>query len=286
METTERSPGRDWTDVGLTALLLLAAGLLFWPLARAIGLGTLQEEQLRNAFIVTCAAVVAVGLQYRAQLRPAWNLDRTALVLVVAAMALATLAGGLRSPVLLLPGLLCFVAAGLRTVFGTTSGPLVRAAVVGLGGFVLLFLAMPVLDWPLRSVAGYYSGAFLHHLGLAPQLLLVRGAGEPELLLRIGAHTFIVAKECNGFGLLSSSLLLAVVLVQVSPASLAWRIACVPLAGLSGLVFNLLRILAITLIAPHFPGRESYDFIHETAGIAALWGGLAAVWFLCRWGRR
>jgi exosortase/archaeosortase family protein len=103
--------------------------------------------------------------------------------------------------------------------------------------------------------------------------------GPPvELLLVTGNRTFLVATECNGFGLITSSLLLG--LIRLLYLRTAWWrfVILLPLCVVVAFAFNFLRISVIVLLAPRFP--EHYSVLHETAGIVALYSGLGLVWLL------
>jgi len=127
----------------------------------------------------------------------------------------------------------------------------------------------------LRQMAGVEAARFLKLLGLASQLAV--NAGPPvKLALIANGQTFIVATECNGFGLITSSLLLGTILLLYKRATW-WRFPLLlPLCLVVAFVFNFLRISAIVLLAPYFPSH--YTALHETAGLIALYSGLGLVW--------
>jgi exosortase/archaeosortase family protein len=272
-------PGRtDWLPGLLLGVVCIA---LFWPTLAWMGAYTAAHEQLKNALIITVAAVVACVWKQGARLRTAWSVSNMVVGLVAAAFGLVALAGYTSTPILVVAGLMCAIAGMVKFVWGESARPLLRPAIIGLAGFVLLMFVMPVLDWPLRTLAGTLAADLLITLGLAPELALVRdNAGAWQLVLSLGKNLFVVAPECNGFGLISSSLLLALILSQASDEPWLWRIVSLPVAVVIGFLFNVARILAITLLAQRFPGKQAYDLIHETAGTVALWSCLIAVWWL------
>lgn len=276
---TERIPARpDWL-IGL--VLFAACAVLFWPLVAWMGRHALGHEQLTNTLIITSAAVVAIVWRERPRLHAVWHMSRAATLLVLVAAALVGLAGVLKRPEPVVVGMLLAVAGLVKFVWGGSARFLIRPALVALGGFLALILLMPLLDWPLRQLAGLNSAEILIRLGLAPHLVLQQTTdGAWHLVLQLERHAFIVAPECNGFGLIGSSVLLALILTQASEEPLAWRVLIVPLSAAIGFLLNVVRILAICLLAREYPGREAYDFIHETAGTLALWTGLGLVWWL------
>jgi exosortase/archaeosortase family protein len=263
---------------------LVLAGVclvLFWPLLAWMTSQTFQHEQLKNALVICLASIVACVWQAGERLSTTWTLSNTAICLVGLALVLVAGAGYLNHPEFVIIGLLCALAGIAQFVWGASARVLLKPALAGLTGFLALLFLMPYLDWPLRSLAGVHAADILIRMGLTSELSLLKDqAGEWQLVLKLGKNAFIVAPECNGFGLISSCLLLALILSQGSREPLWWKVLSLPVAVFTAFLFNLARILAITLLAQKFPGREAYDFIHETAGIVALWSGLAAVWWL------
>lgn len=142
--------------------------------------------------------------------------------------------------------------------------------------FGLLAGLFPALDWPLRALAGQYAAGVLGWLGV-PVRLGIHGGAAPELLLQAADRTFIVATECNGFGLLTSSLVLAVVLALQARWRWTELLGLALLAGLGAIVCNFLRIVSICLLASRVP--VSYAVLHEVLGNLFYLGGLTLVWF-------
>ena len=139
--------------------------------------------------------------------------------------------------------------------------------------FVRFTIIRPVTSFP--EPAGVGSAIVLHHLGLAPNLALAQQGGDPQLILSVAGGHFLVATECNGFGLITSGALVAILAGGIAGRRW-WTIAALVPAGLLiGFAFNVLRILAISTTARYFPGH--YDLLHEVAGTLALWGGLGLI---------
>lgn len=162
-----------------------------------------------------------------------------------------------------------------------------RLTVVILPPFIvaaLLLVALPWLDWPLRVFAGRGAVWIFDFLGKDPDLGLLRGAGEVMLILVVKEHPFHVAAECNGFGLLGSSLLLSLSLffyrrVGVLDAFLI-TISAIFVAYLG----NLARIAVIVLLAP--PLMDHYDLMHEIVGTIAFYGVLLLIaWLVVGFGK-
>lgn len=148
-----------------------------------------------------------------------------------------------------------------------------------LTSFLVLSLLMEPLDWPLRHLAGDWSGWLLSLIGQSVELSLTQNEeGIPMLILMVNEHPFHVASECNGFGVILTSVLVSILLAfyrRLSPFDFGLNL----LAGLLiGFAFNTLRIVIIVLLAPHM--LEHYMLMHEIVGGVAFWGCLVATWLI------
>lgn len=274
---------RQWParrDLALAAGLLALTAAIFWPALRWLATETFAHEQLKQSFWILALAGAYMAWSSRASLRPVLSLSNTALAWLLAAYALAAAAVWTKAPLLLLAGLVAAVAGVVEYVFGAQPARRTRAMLLVFGAFLCVVLAFPVLDWPLRRMAGVEAGRLLAELGFASQLAIHPGP-PVRLLLFSNDRVFEVAAECNGFGLIGSSFLLALLLALYRRArwwTILWQVPfCVALA----FVFNLLRIATIVVLAPRFP--DHYGLLHEAAGITALYSGLAAVWLVTAW---
>ena len=136
---------------------------------------------------------------------------------------------------------------------------------------------MQPLDWPLRSLAGQWSGYILEMFGQSTELGLVgQEAGPPMLILMVNEHPFHVASECNGFGVILTSLLLALMLAIYRRLNI-FDLCLNILAGvIIGFIFNTLRIIIIVMLAPSL--MEHYHLMHEIVGGITYWACLILVW--------
>lgn len=268
-------------ELKLGLLLFGACAVLFWPALAWLGDKTLHSDQLQNAFILGISALAAIAWRNAGSLRTVYAVSRVVLALVAGSVLLIVLASLMQRAELVLAAMLCTAAALVKYVWGTSARILLRPAMVGFVAFLAMLVLMPIVDWPLRTLSGLNAAEVLHHLGWTPQLNLVGNKGEAlNLVLTVGRNGFIVAPECNGFGLIGSSLLLSLILSQASKEAWWWRALTVPVSMIAAFLLNVARILTICLLAQRFPGKEAYDLIHETAGIVALWAGIALVWWL------
>lgn len=251
---------------------------LFWPTLVWMGRETVVHEQMRHAFGVLVLGCLAL-LQERGRRLP--------LVMRMGRLATAYLAGAfglLAAGLVLRSGFLVLVAGALAAVGWLIffCGGQARRAALGVGlvfvVYTLLILSLPWLDWPLRVNAGYQSAWVLNVLGIRSQLLLM-DPEAPRLILLVGRHPFEVAADCNGFGLLAGSLLLALLLAGFRPGFWLDKVLLVVAAMMLAVAGNTLRILGIVALAPHF-SASAYVAIHEAVGITFFWGTLVAVWWL------
>jgi len=280
VKTTGESVSSRRQDWLLVAGVFALTAFVFWPAARWLATIAFAREQLTQSLIIVAAAGAWIGYEKRASLRFDPKLSTVTIGWLFASYLFAAGAVGWGVPWLILVGLVA-VAGGLvdfffgRVAFRRTLPLLAVFAVL-----ILCVLLFPVLDWPLRQMAGVNAARFLKFLGLAPELTVIIEGNLPKLLLRVGRQLFLVATECNGFGLISSSLLLGLIRLLYRDARAPWFFVFLPLCIAVGFVFNLLRIAVIVLLAPRFP--DHYHVLHEMAGFAALYAGLGAVWLLTR----
>lgn len=258
--------------------LVIATAAVFWPVTRWMVEETVAREQIRQAFILLVGAAGLVAWQHRGELRVTGDLCNRTLGLLVASFACVGAAALSGWSLLVLPGLGLALAGCLQALFGTGGYRFFRPLVAGLSAFVIIIVAFPFLDWPLRQLAAVGSANVLHTLSLAPQLTLVGTAQDPQLILSVTGGNFLVATECNGFGLITSSALLAILAGGIAGRRWWMIAALVPVAVIIGFAVNVLRILVISLSAPSFPGR--YHEMHEVVGTLTLWLGLGIVGWL------
>lgn len=261
----------------LALLLLGCVALVFWPATRWIVTETAARAQIRQAGVLLLVTAAVVAWAHRRDLRLRLSIDNRALLLLGAAQVCVAAAAFGQMSILMLPGFVFALAGCLQVLVGWQSYCFLRPLVTGVAALVIIVLAFPYLDWPLRQLAGLEAAVLLQKLGLAPQLVVYQ-MPELKLILTIGRHAFEVATECNGFGLITTGALLALLVARIAGRSVAVTGVLVVTALVLGFTFNVLRILSICLLAPKFPNH--YHLLHETMGLIALWSGLGVVmWF-------
>ncbi len=261
--------------VGIGVMLaLIYAPLLMWLGYVGAHVQQLSAGGLLVLFaILICVRDVRDGLQFEPRVNPdgLWLL----------AGAFATLAVARLRPHWSLPLILVSFALAFAAVVSFLFGKLgVHRFLPALGAIVVFGLLaglFPTLDWPLRAIAGKYAASLLAALGV-PVRLAIRIGAAPELLLQTPGGTFIVATECNGAGLLTSSLIVAVVLALHERLRWTETLGLLVLAVPVAIVGNFLRIVSICLIAPRVP--LPYYFVHEVLGDIFYLTGLALIWAL------
>lgn len=275
------SPG-GWSRWGAPLALWALTLVIFWPALRWLMTVTLDQQQLLQAVAVFGVAGLLLateggGLRLEGRFGPAvtWRL--------VAAYALVGLAMWLKWPVLVLAALVVAIGAAARFVFGDRARHASRWVVPAFGLYLLFVLAMPFFDWPLRVLSGRVGAWLLDALGKQVQLFVLLRP-EPSLMLVAGGRVFEVAAECNGFGLLTSCSLLALLLAGASGERWWLRVAKAMASVVVGFVTNVVRIAAICLLSA-WVGQAHYHVMHEVVGTACVVAALAAVWWLWR-GRR
>lgn len=176
---------------------------------------------------------------------------------------------------------LCFNIASLLSFgFGRDGARRFHPALVGLGCAVALLVFVPRFDVLLRLIAAHGSAVALNIAGFQTQVVTQADPFGINLVVERGVSVFNVATECNGFGIILSSVVLAVIVsVRRDYPWVLW-VGLGVAAGAVGLVFNTLRIVAISLASMNT--TLDYTLIHEGLGSVVYMAALAAVWILVR----
>jgi exosortase/archaeosortase family protein len=261
----------------IVSIMAWAAGLLlFWRALWWLAGTALAREQIAHAAVVLIFGLVFL-LRDRRDIQPlAMRFGRGATGFIAGACLGAAMAGIFHQPLFMLCGLGFLAGAVLLFVFGD---PVFRPALgfgLAFSGFTFLSVLFPFADWPLRLFAGRTAMWFLAILGRPVQLGL---AADPLRLILVDAgRPFEVASECNGFGIISGCILLALLLVFSRRLRFVDKILVLVLAPLLGLFSNAARIFFIVLLAP--AAGKNYQIMHEAVGIVLFFGTLAALWWL------
>jgi len=287
---------RGQFDFWLQLLLFAFLGMTLWPVTMWIALSAHDQSRILNALIVLVLASVVLVKYGRIEVRHPFNLNPSARKTLIAAYALLTLsftiqrflqpAQGTLSPSLLLfcsaiifSAYCCALSSFTLYVFGQGARRITYTVASTFYVFLLLSIFMKPLDWPLRTLAGKYSGTILGWIGKTVELGILNGPSEPpKLILRVNEHPFHVASECNGFGVILTSLLLAVLLAIYRRLNPLRTLLNVTVGITLGFAFNILRIVVIVLLAPAL--MNHYMLMHEVVGTITYWSCLILVWTL------
>jgi exosortase/archaeosortase family protein len=274
---TAGSQERRWSEVLPVLIIGTLIGLLYVPLLHWLGHVTLHTEQLTNGALLVCFALAICTRNAITRLKLSPAINDWGLGLLYLAVVCLWLAGRFTAwllPLVLLSFCLSF-SGFISFLFGK---PGVRQFLPALGAFFVfgvLVGLVPTLDWPLRTMAARYAGDLLTTLGATVKVTLVPGR-PPELTLAVGKQVFVVATECNGFGLLTSALLVATILMF--QYRMAWlnKLGLLALAVPIAIGCNFLRIVTICLLAPRT--LLPYGFVHEAVGVCYYFLGLGLIW--------
>ncbi len=275
---------RSHPDFWLNWVLFALLGLALWPLTAWFAETAHEQSRIFHALLVLGLASVFLvrfgGVEIEKPLTLGAGATR-ALYVSYGLLFLNYFATFfLKNPLfglLIIPAYCAGLAAFVRFVFGEGTRRLTRTVAVTFCAFLLISIWMEPLDWPLRNLAGEWSAYILALLGKTVELGLVgQEDGPPMLILLVEQHPFNVAAECNGFGVIMTSLLLALLLAvyrRLSPFDLGLNL----LAGLiMGFAFNIIRIVIIVLLAPSM--MDHYMLMHEIVGGLTYWACLILVW--------
>ncbi|MDQ8195845.1 archaeosortase/exosortase family protein [Coraliomargarita sp. SDUM461004] len=274
------------SDFWINCVLFGLLGASLWPVTMWIAQTANDQSRILNALIVLAAASIllvrfgSVTIERPLELNlAARRALLTAYLLLGATYLTSSFLHTSWLNLLIIPAYCCALAAAIRFIFGEGTLRLTRTVAGTLCVFLLLSIFMQPLDWPLRSLAGQWSGYALERLGQSTNLGLIgQETGPPMLILLVNEHPFHVASECNGFGVILTSLLLALMLAIHQRLNMFKLGLNVLTAAFLGFAFNTLRIVIIVLLAPSL--MEHYYLMHEIIGGLSYWACLIVVWFL------
>ena len=275
MTPSPESISNNFTDRWLPGLVYLATALVFLPVLHWLASRAAAQEQLLHAFLVFLFTGALLAIQRQLDLRPILRFTDSCLYLLLGAYGLLALAALTKINLIVLAALCLFLASFLLFLLGGEKRRFIYSSVAAFALFTAFALLMPLLDWPLRTVAGRCSAFGLDLFGQEANLGLMRSMEGPKLILLNEGIPFHVAAECNGFGILTSSLLMAVILVLYQPMRWTRRVGGLALAAVFGFAFNTIRIIIIVLLAPLL--SDHYLIMHEAVGLVTTYLGLGVL---------
>jgi exosortase/archaeosortase family protein len=284
---------RTQPEFWVSCALYVCMGVAFLPITFWVAETANAQSRILHALIVLLMAIFLLVLYSRIDVKEPLTLNRSARRTLFAAYGLLLLGVVLRkvipstsevlwmiSSLLTIPAYCCGLASMVFFIYGKGVRRITYTAAGTFCTFMLLSILMAPLDWPLRTLAGKWSGIALTAVGKSVELG-VQGStatAPPQLILMVNEQPFHVASECNGFGVILTSLLISVLLSiyrKLGPIDTALNL----LSGITlGFIFNTLRILIIVLLAPSM--MEHYHLMHEIVGTITYWGCLMLTWVL------
>jgi len=276
----------------LNCFFYLCLGLTFWPTTKWFAQNAYEQTRILHALVVLLFASVLLVRFNKIQIVLPFTLNRSARNCLISAYGLLlicvliqqfsthysqTLKGLLA--LMSIPAYCLALASVILFIFGEKTKRITITVAGTLCAFLTLSTLIGTLDWPLRVLAGKWSAQALELIGKSVQLGLHTDQTEgPQLILLVNQHPFHVASECNGFGVILTSLLIALLLAIYR--RLKWFDFLLNLiAGVVlGFAFNVARIVIIVLLAPSVP--DHYHLMHEIVGTITYWGCLALVWIV------
>jgi exosortase/archaeosortase family protein len=285
----KRSQSEFWINCALYGCL----GIAFLPITLWVAATANEQSRILHALVVLVMAIFLLVLYNRIDVEEPLTLNKSARKTLFAAYGLLLLSVLSQklipqssqlltqlSSLLTIPAYCCGLASAVLFVFGERVRRITYTATGTFCAFMLLSILMAPLDWPLRTLAGKWSGTALSALGKTVELGVQGNTATepPQLILIVNEHPFHVASECNGFGVILTSLLLSVLLAiyrRLGPIDTALNV----LSGITlGFIFNTLRILIIVLLAPSM--MDHYHLMHEIVGSITYWSCLILTWVL------
>jgi exosortase/archaeosortase family protein len=284
---------RTQSEFWLNGLLYACLSIAFLPITLWVATSANEQSRILNALLVLAMAIFLLVLYNRIKVEAPLTLNKSARNTLLVSYALLSLCIISRQTIqpssevfYLLSSLIavpayCFgIASLVLFIFGQGLRRITYTATGTFCAFILLSILMTPLDWPLRTLAGKWSGMALSAAGKTVELG-VQGStptAPPQLILMVNEHPFHVASECNGFGVILTSLLLAVLLAiyrRLGPIDIALNL----LSSITlGFIFNTLRILIIVLLAPSM--MDHYHLMHEIVGTITYWSCLILIWII------
>jgi exosortase/archaeosortase family protein len=270
---------RRWEFI-FEIVFIACVAFAFWPLTQWLFDKSFGHEQFLHSLLVILVAAYFILFHGKGETQWILKIDLSTIVLFGLSLILL-LVGSMVVPQILVPLALCLaMAAGATYLLGKVVLNRGHPFFVVFYLYIVLIVFYPVLDFPLREYAARYSAWILDVSHLAPELVL-RTQPEPSLILLVQGRTFVVEPECNGFGLISASLLLSILLTFKSRGFWWVKGLGIVSALFIGSLGNLLRIVMIIVLAPLVPNH--YHFMHEAVGLFAFFTVLLLIgWLLWR----
>ncbi len=266
----------------LSLLLILAVTVIaYTPLVEGVIQLSTRTTQALNAFLL-------LGFAFVDALATVWRTDRFNPFINphgLALFSLSCLALILASAATMWPlavlGLCLNLGALISFSFGRRGVVPFYPALVGLGTAVAMLVFVPQWDEALRTVVAHGSSWLLSMVDIQADIVVRSNPFQIVLVAEKGAGVFDVATECNGFGIILSSVVLTVILALRRHLRWGVTVGLSILAFALGFLFNAVRIAVIVMTT--LQTDFDYGLIHEGLGTVVYVLALTAVSGAIRW---
>ena len=272
---------RKSKSVGLLEIVAWACALVAFAPACVWLYGALaQSGQLRDAIVILVSALAVLSVEYKirphkpvfSRLSLQWLLFGYVAMFVARYLGICgvflALAGF--SSALVALGLACFDRR--RYVY---------AGGAAFYAFTVLSFFTQAFDLPLRVLAGKLSAYILSIFNKSVALLAYTGESA-QIALKVDGKSYLVATECNGFGIILGCIVLSVIAVFFRKnITFFKRIFIIIVSAIFAYLMNSLRIVAIICLAP-IVGSGNYHLMHETMGYTFFAVSLISIWQFSR----
>ena len=267
-------------NIFLMIVVLVVAVIAYGPLMGGVWEMSAQTTQALNAFVLLGVAFgdALMTAVKTGPFRPTIN-SHGLLLFGLSCLALAIASVAQVWPFAVL-GLCLNIGALLSFCFGRNGVKAFYPALAGFGVIVLMLVLVPQVDEQLRLLAGRVSAWALPLLGVRTEFFVQQVPFQVYLVAEKGAGVFNVATECNGLGILMSSVVLSLIVTLKRRVPVYGIVMLLAVSIALGLAFNIVRIVAIALTA--LRTNLMYSFIHEGIGTGIYLLALLAVWLLNR----
>lgn len=275
-------PAWQGEDILFLLVILAVTVTAYAPLVEGVIELSSRTTQALNAFLLLGFAFVDALATVRKTNHFSPCINFHGLVLFALSCLALILASATSLWPLVVLGLCLNLGALISFSFGRRGVLPFFPALAGLGAAVAMLVFVPQWDESLRTVVAHGSSWLLSLVDIQTDIVARSSPFQIVLVAEKGVGVFDVATECNGIGIILSSVVLTIILAL--RRRLRWGV----MAGLTllafalGFVFNVVRIAVIVMTT--LQTDLDYGLIHEGLGTVVYMLALTAVCGAIRWG--
>jgi len=263
---------------GFEILAYFFAILAFAPMIFLFFQAGINAVQIRDSFFVIVITSIIIGLDSRIQFHKNARFKKRAFLMLGLAYLAFVLGAMNIYPVFLLPAGLVFLLQSIAILFVKENFlRLIYAVGFGFYTYLVALIFMPFFDMPMRIFSGLFAKQLLSFINVSSELVLV--GGEQLILRAQNSGTFTVAQQCNGFGILTSCLILSLIFAIFKYSSFLQKFGYILTSIAIALLANALRICTIVMLFP-VVGKSNYYLMHEIVGYFFSLTAIILVWIL------